>query len=294
MDPLENQDRHENELELPCDEEALQEVLPAAAALVEAIEDDDGDELVCSGQEKYDQILKDFDYQKEEPKLKDQLEKSAERMPTDGSTFGSESVLPAALSHEQRQMLPFLPPMNSETFFASSLFKEIISSKSRVEGLQNVYSESQKLQAQQFHAGGSGQPTADHLKSSFGNVAGFYPWFRQEGEAKDRDKNILSGARSKSTRKFPCRARGIESSHNAKNAFLEVPAGCVHGTIIVCSNSSCVASGRQFRYCSVCDQPVAKRNFMQRHSHGLLRPSQDAPIKDKQQNKSDEEEGTSL
>eukprot|EP00540_Astrosyne_radiata_P005343 CAMPEP_0116826798 /NCGR_PEP_ID=MMETSP0418-20121206/2728_1 /TAXON_ID=1158023 /ORGANISM="Astrosyne radiata, Strain 13vi08-1A" /LENGTH=277 /DNA_ID=CAMNT_0004455471 /DNA_START=2023 /DNA_END=2857 /DNA_ORIENTATION=+ len=197
MDPLENQDRHENELELPCDEEALQEVLPAAAALVEAIEDDDGDELVCSGQEKYDQILKDFDYQKEEPKLKDQLEKSAERMPTDGSTFGSESVLPAALSHEQRQMLPFLPPMNSETFFASSLFKEIISSKSRVEGLQNVYSESQKLQAQQFHAGGSGQPTADHLKSSFGNVAGFYPWFRQEGEAKDRDKNILSGAEAR-------------------------------------------------------------------------------------------------
>mmetsp|Transcript_11473 Transcript_11473/g.26608 ORF Transcript_11473/g.26608 Transcript_11473/m.26608 type:complete len:399 (-) Transcript_11473:6-1202(-) len=75
----------------------------------------------------------------------------------------------------------------------------------------------------------------------------------------------------KVVRYFPCRARGITSStHDGRSAVLEVPPDCNHGTVLVCSNLECAASGRRFRFCIACDQPVSQRNFMKRHSHGLL------------------------
>lgn len=70
--------------------------------------------------------------------------------------------------------------------------------------------------------------------------------------------------------RFPCKARGLPDSHNARTAYIDVPANASHGTIVLCSHALCSSSGRQFRYCSVCMIPVAKRNFAKRHSHGLL------------------------
>ena len=70
--------------------------------------------------------------------------------------------------------------------------------------------------------------------------------------------------------KFPCKARGIDSRHNDANAVIQVPSDAVHGTLLVCSHLLCASSGRRFRWCSVCKVPAAKRNFMKRHSHGLI------------------------
>mmetsp|Transcript_20445 Transcript_20445/g.29579 ORF Transcript_20445/g.29579 Transcript_20445/m.29579 type:complete len:223 (+) Transcript_20445:305-973(+) len=70
--------------------------------------------------------------------------------------------------------------------------------------------------------------------------------------------------------RFPCKARGIDSKHGPDDAFIEVPANIEHGGILVCSNVCCASSGRRFRWCVVCKVPAAKRNFMKRHSHGLI------------------------
>lgn len=72
------------------------------------------------------------------------------------------------------------------------------------------------------------------------------------------------------TLRFPCKARGVLDNHNARTAYIDVPADASHGTIVICSHPSCKSSGRKFRYCSVCMIPVAKRNFSKRHGHGLL------------------------
>jgi hypothetical protein len=42
-----------------------------------------------------------------------------------------------------------------------------------------------------------------------------------------------------------------------------------HGEELICSYDACRNAGIKFRYCSHCRVPVAKRNFNQRHSHGL-------------------------
>jgi len=67
-----------------------------------------------------------------------------------------------------------------------------------------------------------------------------------------------------------CKARGMSDTHNGDTAYFEVPASCRHGQILICSHAQCAASGRRFRYCAVCALPVAKRNFMKRHAHGLV------------------------
>jgi hypothetical protein len=69
--------------------------------------------------------------------------------------------------------------------------------------------------------------------------------------------------------RVPCKARGVKNDHNARNAYIEIPANPSHGLLLVCSHAECVSSGRRFRYCAVCYTPVAKRNFMVRHGHGL-------------------------
>jgi hypothetical protein len=69
--------------------------------------------------------------------------------------------------------------------------------------------------------------------------------------------------------RIACKARGV-FNHDRATAYLEVPENPPHGLILECSNPSC-ASTRRFRYCTVCQQPVAKRNFTKRHDHGLLK-----------------------
>lgn len=71
------------------------------------------------------------------------------------------------------------------------------------------------------------------------------------------------------TLRFPCKARGVMENHTPSTAYVDVPPRAEHGTILLCSHPVCAASGRKFRYCSVCLVPVAKRNFGKRHSHGL-------------------------
>lgn len=86
---------------------------------------------------------------------------------------------------------------------------------------------------------------------------------------KKRRANCVPGSR------FPCKARGMPDDHNNDQAYFEIPANATHGKILACSHPACVASGRRFRYCAVCALPVAKRNFMKRHAHGIFSTSKE-------------------
>ncbi|KAL3917107.1 MAG: hypothetical protein SGILL_004868 [Bacillariaceae sp.] len=68
---------------------------------------------------------------------------------------------------------------------------------------------------------------------------------------------------------LPCRARGMPVDHNFRSAHFVIPHSIRHGEDLVCSYEECRNAGNKFRYCSECRIPVAKRNFHQRHGHGL-------------------------
>jgi len=57
--------------------------------------------------------------------------------------------------------------------------------------------------------------------------------------------------------------------HNFKSAYFVIPDGIEHGDELVCSYPSCRQAGVKFRYCLHCKVPVAKRNFRNRHRHGV-------------------------
>jgi hypothetical protein len=42
-----------------------------------------------------------------------------------------------------------------------------------------------------------------------------------------------------------------------------------HGEELFCSFKTCRNGGVKFRFCTICQVPVAKRNFRQRHMHGM-------------------------
>uniref|UniRef100_A0A7S2IEK0 Uncharacterized protein n=1 Tax=Helicotheca tamesis TaxID=374047 RepID=A0A7S2IEK0_9STRA len=71
-------------------------------------------------------------------------------------------------------------------------------------------------------------------------------------------------------RRMPCKARSVPADHTAENAYFNIPPNAAHGLTLVCSYPECSLSGGRFKFCAVCDIPVAKRNFARRHSHGLL------------------------
>lgn len=66
----------------------------------------------------------------------------------------------------------------------------------------------------------------------------------------------------------PCRARGTPADHNAKTAHFVVTHNMAHGADLICSYDSCRKSGVKFKFCAVCQMPVAKRSFRNRHKHG--------------------------
>mmetsp|Transcript_12596 Transcript_12596/g.27843 ORF Transcript_12596/g.27843 Transcript_12596/m.27843 type:complete len:407 (+) Transcript_12596:1172-2392(+) len=65
----------------------------------------------------------------------------------------------------------------------------------------------------------------------------------------------------------PCRARGMPMDHNFKTAHFVIPENIEHGAELLCSYPSCRNAGVKFRFCTVCQVPVAKRNFRKRHMH---------------------------
>ena len=67
----------------------------------------------------------------------------------------------------------------------------------------------------------------------------------------------------------PCRARGMPVDHNFKTAYFVIPDGIEHGDELMCSYPACRQAGVKFRYCLQCRVPVAKRNFRNRHRHGV-------------------------
>lgn len=67
----------------------------------------------------------------------------------------------------------------------------------------------------------------------------------------------------------PCRARGMPVDHNFKTGYFVVPDNIEHGDELMCSYQACRQAGVKFRYCLYCKVPVAKRNFRNRHRHGL-------------------------
>lgn len=82
---------------------------------------------------------------------------------------------------------------------------------------------------------------------------------------------LRSSLPEESPRRFPCKARNVCDSHTADAAYIELPANAPHGLTLFCTHPKCSETGRAFRWCEVCQLVVAKRNFMMRHSHGLLR-----------------------
>ena len=68
-------------------------------------------------------------------------------------------------------------------------------------------------------------------------------------------------------KQFTCQARGVLEEHNASNATIYVAPFATHGMPLQCSNRACRASGRRFRWCAVCQIPVARGNFVRRHAH---------------------------
>jgi hypothetical protein len=71
-------------------------------------------------------------------------------------------------------------------------------------------------------------------------------------------------------KRYPCKARNVCETHNPESAYIELPPDVSHGMTLFCSHPTCVKTGRVFRWCEVCALIVAKRNFVKRHSHGLL------------------------
>eukprot|EP00578_Thalassiosira_sp_NH16_P022737 CAMPEP_0181099268 /NCGR_PEP_ID=MMETSP1071-20121207/12570_1 /TAXON_ID=35127 /ORGANISM="Thalassiosira sp., Strain NH16" /LENGTH=1044 /DNA_ID=CAMNT_0023181921 /DNA_START=219 /DNA_END=3353 /DNA_ORIENTATION=- len=89
----------------------------------------------------------------------------------------------------------------------------------------------------------------------------------------------------------PCRARGMPVDHNFKTAYFVIPDGIEHGDELMCSYPACRQAGVKFRYCLHCKVPVAKRNFRNRHRHGV--PGGDgASASDVEEESEDESEGT--
>lgn len=73
----------------------------------------------------------------------------------------------------------------------------------------------------------------------------------------------------------PCKARGVnikpgQNPHVARYAYIDIPMGTRHGTVLSCCHPVCIASGRRFRFCAHCETAVAKRNFNVRHAHGNM------------------------
>src|SRR5210317_1495664 len=83
--------------------------------------------------------------------------------------------------------------------------------------------------------------------------------------------NILPGLNNTSQGAIivPCRARGMPVDHNFKTAYFVIPDGIEHGDELMCSYPACRQAGVKFRYCLHCKVPVAKRNFRNRHRHGV-------------------------
>ncbi|KAG7340708.1 hypothetical protein IV203_024251 [Nitzschia inconspicua] len=97
---------------------------------------------------------------------------------------------------------------------------------------------------------------------------------RTYDESNAASTTLTSGATPATTINYvtiPCRARGLPSDHNSYNAYFQVPRNVRHGEDLICSYEKCRAQGVKFAYCVHCGIPVAKRNFRQRHGHGIKR-----------------------
>lgn len=81
-------------------------------------------------------------------------------------------------------------------------------------------------------------------------------------------------------RRMPCKARSVPEGHTSDTAYLTIPPSAQHGLVLACSHPECRQSGKRFRFCAVCDLPVAKRNFLKRHSHGLVSAAARSPRTD--------------
>jgi len=106
--------------------------------------------------------------------------------------------------------------------------------------------------------------------------------------------NILPGLNNTSQGAIivPCRARGMPVDHNFKTAYFVIPDGIEHGDELVCSYPSCRQAGVKFRYCLHCKVPVAKRNFRNRHRHGVPGGDGGSDSGEDDASISSEEEGT--
>ncbi|KAL3910440.1 MAG: hypothetical protein SGARI_002124, partial [Bacillariaceae sp.] len=64
-------------------------------------------------------------------------------------------------------------------------------------------------------------------------------------------------------------------------AYFEIPEGLKHGDPLICSYPECRNRGVKFLYCTFCKDPVAKRNFRNRHNHGMTTEGDSSETKSK-------------
>ena len=79
-----------------------------------------------------------------------------------------------------------------------------------------------------------------------------------------------------------------------QTAFIVIPKSVIHGEALKCSHPICQKRGVRFRYCEVCQTPVAKRNFSTRHNHPpdeFPETNEEVETKTKLDSKEYEEEG---
>mmetsp|Transcript_33960 Transcript_33960/g.78301 ORF Transcript_33960/g.78301 Transcript_33960/m.78301 type:complete len:267 (-) Transcript_33960:28-828(-) len=249
MNTTQNQERYQSEMD-----KVLESVFDA---LLEET-DDSGDKLRDLQDARNQLLLDGFSPQESRFELNDSVQNSLEPR-SYSATAGS--VPPAAWL---QSLEPLRMDSTSDAFFSSGV-------DDCLENRDLTASQGQEKNPHQHLP--TTQPSP-FLLGMLDNVSAATPWCQKVipstiNNNDNRGNTANDHPSQQSPRFFPCRARGIESSHNEKNAVLVVPPGCKHGTVVVCSNQACAASGRQFRYCSVCDRPVAKRTFVKRHSHGL-------------------------
>mmetsp|Transcript_40742 Transcript_40742/g.117003 ORF Transcript_40742/g.117003 Transcript_40742/m.117003 type:complete len:513 (-) Transcript_40742:361-1899(-) len=118
---------------------------------------------------------------------------------------------------------------------------------------------------QQGNAGYGTQSSGDSGEDTSGKFS--FSSSRNFGTASASAQSDRRSKKPKHIVVVPCRARGMPMEHNFQTAYFEIPDDIQHGDGLICSFPECRNRGVKFLYCAYCKDPVAKRNFRNRHTH---------------------------
>eukprot|EP00957_Ditylum_brightwellii_P064069 4860170-Ditylum_brightwellii.AAC.1 len=64
-----------------------------------------------------------------------------------------------------------------------------------------------------------------------------------------------------------CKVHSVPADHTTKNAYVDIPQNTEHRLPLVHSYPECSLSDVHFKYCAVCEIPVAKYKVARHHLH---------------------------